>query len=222
MGIQFLIRASGASGVPGRLGFSGIQFLIRAFGASGASGASRPLGNPVPNPGVWGIRGVSGARQGAASSAQRVITVPFAMAFQDGSALYSCFICGTKHKWFKMMISANPASQIKEDDEWPDNVALSRTDGTTEVLRSGRTDEALNAAVEGMSLNEAASSNRRGTKRRSASAGRRMLSMKVCLECELLWRKAVVAAHPEYTEWWAKWATEECVNFDHTKSRQGA
>ena len=105
------------------------------------------------------------------------------MAFH-GNAFYSCFLCGTMHKWFKWMISANPAS-LKEEEEWPDNVAVFRTDRTTEVLSSGGANEALNVAVESMSLTEADG----GSKRGSSGPGRGMLSMKVCFKCELPWRK---------------------------------
>ena len=86
------------------------------------------------------------------------------------------------HKWFKWMISATPAS-LKEQEEWPDNVAVFRTDRTTEVLSSGGENEALYAAVESLSLTEAGG----GSKRASSGPGRGILSMKVCLKCELEW-----------------------------------
>ena len=137
------------------------------------------------------------------------------MAFQSGNALYSCFLCGTMHKWFKLMISANPAS-LKEQEEWPDNVAVFRTDRTTEVLSSGGANEALNAAVERMRLTEAGG----GSARASSGPGRGILFMKVCLKCELEWREEVAAAHPEDKEW-AQWANEKRVNHDHHKAAKG-
>ena len=137
------------------------------------------------------------------------------MASESGSALFRCFLCETMHKWFKMMISANPAS-LKEAGEWPDNVSLFRTDGTTEVLSSGGTDEALYAAVESLSLTEAD----RGSKPASSVPGRGILYMKVCQKCELQWREEVAAAHHEYPEW-AQWADKQRVNLDHKKAAKG-
>ena len=84
------------------------------------------------------------------------------MAFASGNAEYKCFLCGTKHKWRKLMCSENPAS-FKEEDEWPDNVAVFRTAGTTEALSSGGAKEALNVAVETMSLTEADAGSKRGS-----------------------------------------------------------
>ena len=136
------------------------------------------------------------------------------MAFH-GNAFYSCFLCGTMHKWFKWMISANPAS-LKEEEEWPDNVAVFRTDGTKEVLSSGDANEALYAAVESLSLTEAVCV----SKPASSAPGRGILSMKVCHECELQWREEVAAEHPEDKEW-SQWAEKERVTHDRKQDSKG-
>ena len=107
----------------------------------------------------------------------------------------------------------NPAS-FKEEEEWPDNVAVFRTDRTTEVLSSGGAHEALYVAVESMSLAEAGS--QRGVPE-SATKRRRIISMKVCLSCELMWREKVARKRPDFEEW----ATKECVMLDHKKPPRG-
>ena len=59
------------------------------------------------------------------------------------------------------MCSENPAN-FKEEEEWPDNVAVFRTVGTTEALSSGGAKEELNVAVETMSLTGADAGSKRG------------------------------------------------------------
>ena len=163
------------------------------------------------------------------------------MASASGKALYSCFLCRNKHTRFKLTIAANPAS-LKEQKEWPDNVAVFRTDGTTEVLSSGGANEALYVAVESLSLTEADGGSKRGSsgpgsgsssgstpgdpgiehahrgsKRRSSEPARGMLNMKVCRDCELQWRMENKHTHPDGPER----ATMPRVTRDHKNNAKG-
>jgi len=164
------------------------------------------------------------------------------MAFASGNAEYKCFTCGTMHKWWKLMDSENPES-FKKDEEWPDNVAVFRTDGTTETSSSGGIYvQSLYAAVETMNITDADGGSKRGTsgpghamagssssattpgdagierahggsKRRFSGPARGMLNMRVCRDCELQWREANKHTHPDDPEW----ATMKRVTHDHKK-----
>ena len=66
-----------------------------------------------------------------------------------------CFLCGSKHKWCKLMTWENPAT-FKEEGEWPDKVAIFHPkDRMTEAFSNDRVEEDLAAAVETMSFTRA-------------------------------------------------------------------